>query len=799
MTTRIRSMARPLACTLWLAAAVVQAAPLDTGPPVNVSSTPTPTEKAKLARLAYVDAGVFRKAWLFTYLDGPAGRQNIHVRVSFDDGMTWQAETLLSRDAAGAPTGGQVVTTGAGAFTADNDMPMLFAPPVTSKPLVTIAWNSAYCPPDPTAATAGSYASAVQGTADANGDDAPDRPFHCLWVATTSDPALATWNVHQLTNGQRDATNEVVAGSATGNAVGIAWQEDPAGLQPGEAEGHGDGGSGAHVTGGTNIWYTYAPGPVGATLRANIRQLSDNDLAGMGQPGASRPALVFSGSTAMVAYEESACPGGAGGKCIVYHSFPYATPDTDAAGTTMSDVTHNARRVRIVQQGAAAAGTSPLRTVLLWRESAVAVPNAPADIMIRRGLAEPATRAGSTGFLPADLLAEAPQKMTDVAASGGNANAHRAVMRGGSIVLAYDLTPNMAGADPVAPAAPTATYNLFVTRSTGHAAAGTWSAAVNLSGLTSPSVRVVEPRLVPTPGTVVNPLTGKPDPGDQQDPEILYAAYSVEANTPAGGSGQVLVSRSTDFGIRFSPFAQISTVAFGQSESQLRPTPDGTSAAVLWMQEQAAGDAQVKDAMLAVATAPLPDLTVLSANVTTVAGSPVSVRLDIVSKGRGDARKVSLEGTLPAGLTLLGISNAGTCQADGARFSCRLAELPAGTGEPITLLVSAAEPGTYAIDLAVVSADADAQVTDNLLALQLDATTLPPASDTPPPVPSPDSPIPVIPTPGTSDPLAAVGSGGGCTMARSDAPFDPILPALAVLGFASALLRRGRIHCAKEV
>ena len=42
-------------------------------------------------------------------------------------------------------------------------------------------------------------------------------------------------------------------------------QKDPAeALQPGEAEGRGDGGMGSHVTGGTNIWYTHAPTLSGA-------------------------------------------------------------------------------------------------------------------------------------------------------------------------------------------------------------------------------------------------------------------------------------------------------------------------------------------------------------------------------------------------------------------------------------------------------------------------------------------------------------------------------------------------------
>ena len=133
-TTRRAPPARAVriaAAWLALAAGVAGAAPLTTSAPVNVSQTATATEKAKSVRLAYAVNGSFRKAWLYTYLDGTAGRQNVYARVSLDDGASWQAPVLLSRDGAGAATGGQNVTTAAGTFVADNDMPMPFAPPIT--------------------------------------------------------------------------------------------------------------------------------------------------------------------------------------------------------------------------------------------------------------------------------------------------------------------------------------------------------------------------------------------------------------------------------------------------------------------------------------------------------------------------------------------------------------------------------------------------------------------------------------------------------------------------------------------
>lgn len=767
-TARRAPPARALLAAAWLAlaAGVAGAAPLTTSTPVNVSQTATATEKAKSVRLAYADNGTFRKAWLYTYLDGTAGRQNVYARVSLDDGASWQAPVLLSRDGAGAATGGQNVTTAAGTFVADNDMPMPFAPPITSGPQVTIAWNSAYCPADPTAGTSGPYTSAVQGTGDLDGDGTPDRPFHCLWVATTTDPALATWKVAQLTDGTRDLTNEVVAGNASGSGIGIAWQEDPAGLQPGEAEGPGDGGSGSHVTGGTNIWYTFAAKPDAATLRANIGQLSDNDVAGAGKPGASRPNLSFSGATAVVAYEETACVGGNGGKCVVYHSFAYNAPDRDAAGTVVSDPARNARRVRIVLQGAAAAGDSPLRTFLLWRESATAVPAAAADIVVRRGLRDTAARPGSTGFLGSDILADTPQQLTNVTASGGNANAHRAVIRGSSVALAYDATPDYAGADPARTAVPTATYDLFFMRSGANGAAGSWSSAVNLSNMGSPAVRVVEPRLVPTPGTVVNPITGVPDAGDQQDTDILYVAYGTEANTVAGNAGQVFIARTTSFGARFEEFTGVSTATSGQSEAQLRPTPDGRASALLWMQEQTAGDPQSKDAMFAIATAAAPDLVVTASSTSTAPGQPATVSFDVYNKGPGDARNVTLTGSLPTGLTLVGVGETGTCQAGADSFTCTWSELLAGQHVTAVLATSASTAGDYQVSATLASADPDANPADDTTTVTVAvADALPPA--------------------------AQAEGGGGCTMAP-DGRFDPLLPLLAILGATSAWLRRRR-------
>ena len=776
-------------CLGAFAAAVYAATALRFAPEINVSGTPTPTEKAKVVRLAYVHGGAFRKVWLFTYGDGTANQQNVYARYSFDEGVTWSAPILLSRDAANAPTGGQTITTQGGLnFVVDNEKPTIFAPPVTSGPLVLITWNSAYCPQNPAASNnAGSYVNPDQGAGDFDEDGTPDRPFHCVWVATTTDPALEAWDVHQLTNGERDAINELVSGSSTGTAFAMAWQEDPAGLQPGEGEGRGDGGMGSHVTGGTNIWYTHAPNPNGVTLRANIAQLSDNNVQGTGNPGASRPNLQVSGTTDVVAYEETSCPGGGSGKCIVYHSFPYMTHDVNSAGTIISDVTQNARRVRFFLQGAAMAGTSSLRTVVLWRETPFVTPAAPSDIIVRRGLVDTTARPGSTGFLASDILADTPQNMTNVARSGGNANAHRAVVRGSLVALAYDLTPNMDAANPEKTPVPTANYNLFVTRSTKSGEAGSWSASVNLSGIESPVLTVVEPRMVPTPATIVNPLTGTPDAGDVQNTNALFIAYATETNTLVGKSGRVFVSRSMDQAATFEPFMPVSSVTAGQSESQLRPTPDGSSTMVMWMGEQVAGDASTKDAIFAIgAPFHLPDLKITGTPLSFPAYSNLTVPLSVVNRGAGDASRVLITGTVPGGLTPVGITEPSECVFSGPTFSCLLTKLAAGQSRPVLLTVTGAVEGSFVVNVNAASAEPDADAADNTLAVTL--TVTPALSSLPPVVPPTTPPTTPPATPPTTGPAPAPaadsGGGGGCTVAPAGAPFDPVLLLLLVVALA---------------
>jgi hypothetical protein len=269
---------------------------------------------------------------------------------------------------------------------------------------------------------------------------------------------------------------------------------------------------------------------------------------------------------------------------------------------------------------------------------------------------------------------------------------------------------------------------------------------------------------VPTPGTIVNPLTGTPDAGDTQDPNVLYLSYATETNTLVGVSGRIYLSRSTDQGASFEPFVPVSATAAGQSEAQLRPLPDGSAAMVLWMGEQTIGNVDTKDAMYTVATAgPMPDLHLSATPATFAEGGPGTIILTLVNQGVGDAKNVVLSGSLPAGLTPVGISRGGACSFDGPAFRCNVADLPPSQSLTVFVTVSSATEGSYVVDATATSDGVDADSADNTTAAALSVTPPPPATAT---------------------------SGGGCTTARSDTPFDPVLPLLAGLGLAGLALRR---------
>ena len=239
---------------------------------VNVSDSVAASQKGRLARLAYVDIAEFVKPVLVVYIDAsgtPGSQFNVYARRSFDGGVTWDGPALLSRDASSLPTGGQAIVVQGVGFFASNDKASVFAPQFyanNANRSVLVSWVSSYCPTLDT----GTLPNPDQLI---NTALEPNEPYKCVWTARSVD-AGATWTVEQLTDARRDAANDVLAGSQSNNGFALAWQEDALGLQPGEAEGPGDGGSGAHTTGGTNIWYTYASDLGGAFPQALSTSLS---------------------------------------------------------------------------------------------------------------------------------------------------------------------------------------------------------------------------------------------------------------------------------------------------------------------------------------------------------------------------------------------------------------------------------------------------------------------------------------------------------------------------------------------
>jgi hypothetical protein len=294
----------------------------------------------------------------------------------------------------------------------------------------------------------------------------------------------------------------------------------------------------------------------------------------------------------VMAYEELKGDGSSG-KQIVYHSFNYLTPQTNNAGTVISNTFNNARRVRFMLQGndsiadadldgdAADGDTAGVHVALLWRESTSTVPAAAADIVFRRGIKDTTLRPGSTGFLATDVTADAPVNLSDTGVND-NALAHRGVLRGEFVSVAYDQTPDKTAAD-----AYTGTYNLFIKRSTDGGT--TWSAAKNMSNLPDSTTRVVEPRQVPTPGTIKLPDgTATNDPSDVQDRNVIFVAWGTETNEEVGKPLDIYMTRTTDQGVSYETVQKLASGVTEQSEAQLRSPPDGKTLGALWMEHDVA-------------------------------------------------------------------------------------------------------------------------------------------------------------------------------------------------------------------
>jgi len=500
----------------------------------------------------------------------------------------------------------------------------------TNGPMMVATWIGNYCP-DGDVVTAGiqpPVQRAIRYLERAN----RVVPFACTWVTYSTNNGVTWSTARQLSNGERDAKQDASSGNVNTDPaspsfrkgqVVISWQEDPQGLQLGEADGPGDGASGANVNGGTDVWYTYATvdlsvpsTPADDFVLATPARLTDNwqglyglagqinpifDGAGVnvdpnliekGQAGASRPNIGAVGGTTLVAYEET--KGSVGldeGKFIRYHAFPFAVPPADAAGKAgciISDPLKNGRRVRFLTQSPADAGPGGINIAVFWKEG-IYDKGGPSDIVMRRGMGglQPAnmvpgvdpgcaTSNYQTAILLANAHAENLSSNTPTATNANltddtelnyteNALAHRGVLRGGDLWLGWNYT-----GDLVKLWAQLENYNFWLRKYT---VGQGWGVPVNISKIQDRNINVREPRIIGAPKS--NPTTcptGNPadptttDPTSCQDVNAILLAWGTQENVSpydleGGDDLGVYVTVSTDGAQTFPTPVRYSTAA----------------------------------------------------------------------------------------------------------------------------------------------------------------------------------------------------------------------------------------------
>ncbi|MGD8925502.1 MAG: choice-of-anchor O protein [Thioalkalispiraceae bacterium] len=516
----------------------------------------------------------------------------------------------------------------------DSDNPHAFA----SGSHVVVTWVDNYCP------------GGAQRTVTYFDRNNREIPMRCVYAAHSTGNVgnPATWVVERLTDGSRDAKQDVSRGLGSG-VWAITWQEDPLGLQPGEAEGPGEGASGAKVSRGTDIWYSYTSN-VSTTAWSMPVRITDNqtgfglkgtsnpvkDAAGnpvsptlieTGDSGSSRANLAIVGGSSppktIVAYEETKGSSGLDqGKFLRYHTFNYNAPPTDLicnpmnyencrTGCIVSNPAENARRARFVPQ--TNAGTSGLRWAFFWREGQD-MQGGPADIVLRLGYnnftasnLSPAVdypACYTSVYNDAINLTNTPAlnissntqtasaaNLTDTTDTNNleNARAHRAVLRGDFLNVGYIYTPDW----DVAENTNLENYNFYLRHY--DATTNVWRAPVNLSNIWDSTINVKEPRLVGPPGNragCVDPQAPT-DPRDCQNKNVVVAAWGTEtnvsANTVSAENLDIFVTRTTDQAASFEPVVVLAGGDNIQGESQIRITPAGTDIYAVWTEQDTMG------------------------------------------------------------------------------------------------------------------------------------------------------------------------------------------------------------------
>jgi hypothetical protein len=533
MPTRLRIAAYLLA----MGAAPALAQPtIEFGSSSNVSDTPTGTARSDYRIV--VDQTTLEKLHVVAYADGPEGQRDIFVRFS-TDAATWSLPVNVSN------TAGQTNVLGAPghsrrpALAVDGDE-------------VLVVWNDRFCP----GGNQGSYTPAGGGA----------TAFACIWVARSTD-AGRTWSAaEQLTDGSRDAINPFPAASADGFA--LSWQEDPAGVPAGGSEGA----SGASGTPGTDIHYSAISKLdfVSATPFPAPVQLSDNTATTSGEPRATRPNLQLAGPTALLAYEET--KPGAPGKDVRYHAFAFLTPPTGSAGSLVNQVpSENARRVRIVAQSTAAAGSNGATAMILWRQG-TGTQDAPADFMMRRATGGYAIGQFDDAVnLSGDSLGEPTDLNPDDSIRG-----HRGILDGSFAAVVFIYTPSEADR-----ALQQTNYNVMTRRSFD--GAQTWSPMRDVSQVGDLTRTAFAPRIVATP-----PSIASGDPLDVRNPDVYFLAWDTRENLPevdeAAERYDAFAAITTDRGDHFSPPVLVAGSASAEWETGVQAWPSGEIVCAIWKQ-----------------------------------------------------------------------------------------------------------------------------------------------------------------------------------------------------------------------
>lgn len=551
--------------------------------------------KAKIQTVSYAEGAGFQTAIVVAYADsvGPQVHEyngathfarDVFVTRSIDNGATWSTPTNLSQHAnlssISVDHDGNAATAPE-PYEGDVDNPKLSG---NGKNLM-ISWASSYAP------------GGAQKTVRYPDTGNIEMPYFAMWAVRSVDGG-ATWSApFQLTDGSRDVRQD--GAQINGAGAALVWQEDPQGLQPGEADGPGEGASGAKTTPGTDIWYTslnsanFAAGnpfPAPRRISNNFTMMSGGFESGT--EAASRPTMQLSGSTVCLVYEEST--EGTTGKAVRYHTFASLNPTNDTtagAGWVISDPAENARRPRVVVQETGGTNTG-LRVIFLYRQG-VENKGAPADIMARVGR----VTGGSSGLLPSDMFpAVATSPVTLAAAAGNspalnlssaaglsattsqnnleNARAHRALVRGDAVAVVYIGSPDGATADSLSTAAH---YDTFIRRSKDGGA--TWDQPLNLSSLPLGNLNVKEPRIVGTPKSA--------DPAEVQNVDTFAVCWSTEQKD--GLDRDLFITGTRDFGETYGPIQPLANSADPEFESQLRLSPNGNSIYAIWMRQFVTG------------------------------------------------------------------------------------------------------------------------------------------------------------------------------------------------------------------